>query len=123
MDNRNCAALVAAILFSSCGTDDTPPPSVQKTDTLVPTEISFNTTIMLSDSAVVKIKVVTPKLMRFSNEDNPYVEFPEGVRMEMYDSSGTLESVLTANYGVNYPEESRVVLNTMWWLQITRMKP
>lgn len=76
----------------------------------MPTEISLNTTIMMSDSALLKIKVITPKLLRFSDEDNPYVEFPDGLRLLMFDSLGNQESTLDANYGVNYPEEKRVVV-------------
>lgn len=103
-------AVITAALFVSC-TNNTQPedlPFLQNNDTIKPTEISFNTTIMLSDSALLKIKVVTPKLLRYSDEENPYVVFPDGLELILYDSLGQVESTLTANYGVNYPKEKRV---------------
>jgi LPS export ABC transporter protein LptC len=95
-----------AFLFS-CSTEQEEIP-ITTSDTLKPTEISFNTTILMSDSALLKIKVVTPKLVRYSDEENPYVEFPEGLKLILFDSLGRVESTLEANYGVNYPKEKRV---------------
>lgn len=74
----------------------------------VPTEVSFETEILYSDSAIIRIKLTTPKLIRFSGEETPYVEFPKGLFLTMYDSSGAVESTLKANYGVNYPNEKKI---------------
>lgn len=74
----------------------------------VPTEISFETEILYSDSAVLRIKLTTPKLIRFSGEETPYVEFPQGLMLTMFDSAGRVETTLKANYGVNYPNERKI---------------
>ncbi|MCB0480962.1 MAG: LPS export ABC transporter periplasmic protein LptC [Flavobacteriales bacterium] len=74
----------------------------------VPTEISFETEILYSDSAVLRIKLTTPKLIRFSGEETPYVEFPQGLMLTMFDSAGQVETTLKANYGVNYPNERKI---------------
>ena len=74
----------------------------------VPTEVSFETEILYSDSAIIRIKLTTPKLIRFSGEETPYVEFPQGLFLTMFDSSGAVESTLKANYGVNYPNEKKI---------------
>ncbi len=104
----SAATLVAALLFS-CGNDTTELP-VLESDSLKPTEISINTTILFSDSALLKIKVTTPKMLRFTDADNPFVEFPEGLVLTMFDSTGAPESTLKADYGINYPEEKRIVV-------------
>jgi LPS export ABC transporter protein LptC len=104
---KGIAAAVVAAFFFACESNTQEIP-LTTTDTVLPTEVSLNTTIMLSDSAILKLKVVTPKLVRYSKEENPYVEFPQGLKLIMYDSLGEVESTLDANYGVNYPEEKRV---------------
>lgn len=74
----------------------------------MPTEISFETEILYSDSAIIRIKLTTPELIRYDGEENPYVEFPKGLNLTMFDSTGAVESTLKANYGVNYPNEKKI---------------
>ncbi|MGB0403193.1 MAG: LPS export ABC transporter periplasmic protein LptC [Salibacteraceae bacterium] len=105
------AALLFAAFTFSCQSESTNISEITgNSDSLKPSEISLNTDILLSDSALLQIKVVTPKLLRFSDIENPYVEFPEGLTLFLYDSLGEIESSLTANYGINYTEEKRVVV-------------
>lgn len=102
------ATFVAAFLFS-CSNEDTVIP-VLESDSIRPTEISINSTILFSDSAKLQIKVTTPKMLRFNDKENPYVEFPEGLVLTLYDDTGNVESVLKANYGINYPTEKRIIV-------------
>lgn len=102
------ATIVAALLFS-CSNEDTVIP-ILESDSLKPTEISINSTILFSDSAKLQIKVTAPKMLRFNDKENPYVEFPEGLILTLFDDTGAVESVLKANYGINYPSEKRVIV-------------
>ena len=49
-------------------------------------------------------------MLRFNDKENPYVEFPEGLVLTLYDSQGVQESILKANYGINYPNEKRIIV-------------
>ncbi len=102
------ATAVAAMFFNSCS--DQPvediPELVDATDK--PVEVSINTEIIYSDSAVLRLKIVTPELQRWTNAENPYVEFPKGLELFFYDSIGGLQSTLKADYAINYTEEKRV---------------
>ncbi len=73
-----------------------------------PVEISINTEILYSDSAVLRLKIVTPELQRWTNAEKPYMEFPKGLNLFFYDSLGHVESTLKADYAIQYPDEKRV---------------
>ena len=98
--------LVPALLFSCSNDPEALQEMEEKKD--LPTEVSINTEIIYSDSAVIRVKLNTPELVRYSDEDNPYVEFPQGLNLLLFDSLGNQESSLKANYGVNYPDEQRI---------------
>lgn len=106
----SAASLFAALIFSCQNESDNIAEITGFSDSLKPTEVSLNTDILLSDSAMLQIKVKTPKLLRYSDIENPYVEFPDGLTLYIYDSLGEIESSLTANYGINYTQEKRVVV-------------
>ncbi len=98
---------VAAVFFSSCTNQNEDLPELPKA-IAKPVEISINTEILYSDSAIIRLKIVTPELQRWTNAENPYVEFPKGLDLFFYDSTGALESTLKADYAINFTEEKRV---------------
>ncbi|MCV9388159.1 LPS export ABC transporter periplasmic protein LptC [Reichenbachiella ulvae] len=58
--------------------------------------------VMVSDSAVAKIRLVAAKQLVYENEDR---DFPEGIYLEFYDNAGRLASTLRANTGYYFSEE------------------
>ena len=54
--------------------------------------------VLYSDSARLQIKVTADSLLRFTNNGQPYMEFPKGIRVYFYDSSEKPESSLSADY-------------------------
>ena len=57
-----------------------------------------------SDSALVKVKGITPHRMEYANGDQ---EFPEGLYLEFYDDEGVIESTIDANVAFFSKEEDR----------------
>lgn len=55
-----------------------------------------------SDSALVKVKGITPLRKEFANGDQ---EFPEGLYLEFYDDKGVIESTIDANIAFYNKEE------------------
>lgn len=55
-----------------------------------------------SDSALVKVKGITPHRLEFANGDQ---EFPEGLYLEFYDENGIIESTIDANVAFYSKEE------------------
>lgn len=73
-----------------------------------PSETAKDVELIYSDSGKVMIRLVSPKLNRYINDD-PYIEFPEGLHLFFYDDSAMIvKSELTANYGINW--EKRKVM-------------
>lgn len=65
--------------------------------------------IIYSDSAIVRVKIIAPVLIRHTTERSPYEEFPSGVRVSFFNPLGQIESVLTANYAIRYANEGRII--------------
>ncbi|MDA7730473.1 LPS export ABC transporter periplasmic protein LptC [Salibacteraceae bacterium] len=105
--NYVAATFVVAIFFMSCSSENSELPDLND-EVPKPVEISINTTILYSDSAVLRLKIVTPELQRWTNLETPYVEFPKGLNLFFYDSLGNVESTLKADYAINYTEDKRV---------------
>ena len=57
---------------------------------------SHNVETMISDSAIIKLRIKGAKQLSFQNGD---MEYPEGVYMEFYDKNSNVSSTITANRG------------------------
>lgn len=64
----------------------------------LPSQSAKNIEILYSDSAILKIKINAPVLERFTNTDEPYIEFKDGIKVLFYDRYKNVESSLEANY-------------------------
>lgn len=54
--------------------------------------------VTFSDSGKIQAKLYSPLINRFSGKD-PYMEFPKGFKVFIYDSVMRVESTITGNYG------------------------
>ncbi len=62
------------------------------------TEVTSDVEILYSDSAIVKVKVVSPKLVRLFERNELKEIFPEGLHVEFYSDKGTITSYMNASY-------------------------
>jgi LPS export ABC transporter protein LptC len=88
------------VLLGACKND---PKKVEELTSLSkkPSELGKKLQMFYSDSAVLKVKVITPYMQKFEGED-PYMEFPKGIEVYFYNDNKKVETQLTANYAVNY---------------------
>ena len=65
-----------------------------------------------TDSGKLKLTLQGKKMLDFSNDDFPYTEFPDGIKVQVYDySKGKTEiTVITANSGIMYDDTKMVDL-------------
>ncbi|MFZ5939431.1 MAG: LPS export ABC transporter periplasmic protein LptC [Bacteroidota bacterium] len=61
--------------------------------------------VIYSDSARVKVQMLTPELKQFTNVERPYLEFPKGMRVFFYDDSSRIESEIVTDYCIYYNED------------------
>jgi len=92
------------LAFTSC--EDSQTTDDQKEwealDTMEVTERIFKSVIAYTDSGYLRAKLYADLIERHSNAAKPFVELPEGLRADFYNTKKEVESKLTAGYGINY---------------------
>lgn len=57
-----------------------------------------NFEIIHSDSGKVRVRILAPELYKYDLAEQPYIEFPRGMKAYFYDDSLKIESVIEAGY-------------------------
>jgi len=74
----------------------------------VPELAGTDVEILYSDSAKLKVRVLTPLTNRFRKSDNkPYMEFPKGIHVYFYDDSMRVNAEVSSKYAI-YRESTRI---------------
>src|SRR5258706_6350089 len=73
-----------------------------------PKEIAENIEVLYSDSGYVKMKLTAPRLEKYTDESDPHVIFPKGMKTLFYDRTLTVTSRLSAEYGIRYENSQRM---------------
>lgn len=71
----------------------------------LPDQSGYNIEITYTDSGVLQGKIFAPEVNKFSRKEEPYVEFPKGMRVVFYDSLEREESYIKANYAIFYEKK------------------
>lgn len=72
-------------------------------------EIARDVEILYSDSAIVRVRVTGPVMHNNIDRENPYREFPKGVKIEFLEPNLSVKSTLTAKKAIQYPEKGRII--------------
>ena len=94
--------IIIAMLFA-CKNKMSEVASLNFSDT-IPEVSARDIEFTFSDSAEVQVRLSGPLMYAFEG-DEPYMEFPEGFRVEFYDSAFNITSTITGKYGINYREK------------------
>ena len=89
--------LLPLILLFSCSTDDEKLNELSRgpSATLMSAR---NIDVLFSESGHLQARVTAPLANRFSG-DYPYLEFPKGFQVRIYDSLKQVETTITGDYG------------------------
>jgi len=101
--------ILALLFFSSCENDLKDVERIAARNVEIPVDISYGVEIIYSDSAVVKGKLITPKLLHY-NVEKPYYEMPDGVTLIMFAEDQEERSRVTADYAIRRESEKLVEL-------------
>ncbi len=71
-------------------------------------EIATNVEILYSDSAIVKVRILSPTLKRYTHKGQSYDEFPDGLKVEFLDPNQRVKSWLVADYAVRKDKEKKI---------------
>lgn len=71
----------------------------------LPDVSGFNIEISYTDSGILKGKILAPEANDYSRNEDPYTEFPKGIKVIFYDKSGNPQSYIQANYAILYKKK------------------
>jgi LPS export ABC transporter protein LptC len=71
----------------------------------LPDVSGYDIEISYTDSGILKGKIIAPEANDFNVEEEPYTEFPKGIKVVFYDLSGNPESYIQANYAILYKKK------------------
>ena len=86
-----------SFLAASCGNDVEQVNAITTKDT-GPVMTAKNIEVIFSDSGRLQARVTSVLLNKYAGS-NPYLEFPKGFTVMIYDSLQRVESTITGNYG------------------------
>lgn len=82
----------------------------KKKDTFASSEFAEKVTIEYTDSGLLRARVFSPILVAVKAKRNPYLLMKKGLKVDFYDATGALESYMTAEYGISYINDKKVVV-------------
>jgi LPS export ABC transporter protein LptC len=102
----SCSTLLimgAAFLFSC--KNDIETINALNSELKLPDQSGFNIEISYTDSGRLQGKIQAPELNKFSRVEEPYTEFPKGLKVIFYDSLERPKSSIQANYAIFYEKK------------------
>ncbi len=66
--------------------------------------------LLYSDSAILRVKVMGDKMLRYLDTKTPTQEFPEGIEVDFFDLNGRTQSVLTSKYAIRYEKKNEIIV-------------
>lgn len=91
-------ALFAGMLFSCSNNLEEVKEVMSRSDG--PDEITEGVIMLFTDMGKSKLKLESPLVYRFLDNEEMKIECPNGMKVTFYDTLENIESVLTANYGL-----------------------
>lgn len=99
--------ILLGLLFTGCENDLKDIQRVSDMSSEKPMDISYGVTLIFSDSAFVKAKLITSEMIHH-DVDSPFYECPKDVLMIFYDKDMKEERRVTSKYGI-FNEPKRLV--------------
>jgi LPS export ABC transporter protein LptC len=104
--------LFAMVVFLSGCVNDLAEVNQLFDETSTGVEIARDIEMLYSDSAIVRVRILGPTLMRYLEDEKPRDEFPDGVHVDFLDADGSVNSTLDAQYAVRYTREKQVIVRS-----------
>jgi len=108
--------LLSTIAFFACENNLA---EVQKfvSKDLIAIETAKDVEMLYSDSAIVKVRVKAPTLLRHLDKRKPRQEFIDGISVEFLTPNHRTSSQMTAKYAIRFEKENKVVMrDSVVWL-------
>lgn len=101
--------VLALLLLSGCENNLQDVEKISAKKLSLPVDKSTGVTVLYSDSAFVKAKMITPEYLHYKTE-KPYIEMKKGVTVIFYDTEQQETSRVTSDYAIRRENEKLVEL-------------
>jgi LPS export ABC transporter protein LptC len=91
---------LAVILFFGCESNFKEVQKINYSE-FTPGGDADNVNLKYTDSGLIKMILLSPKMLDYSNVNFPFTEFPKGIDLTLYDPKGKTTRI-TAKYAVSY---------------------
>lgn len=102
-------AIIILCFFTACSNENNKE-KVSIPQALIDKEIAEDVKIIYSDSSVVRIKINSPLMYRFKENQKVIEEFPNGLEVEFFDDNQRITSWLEADYALRKESEELILL-------------
>jgi LPS export ABC transporter protein LptC len=104
------AAIIFATVFFSCQDNYDDIKRMQKIS-LAPAGIAENINLKQTDSGIVKLNLISKKMIDFSNKNFAHTIFPQGIELHLYDDDdNSLETIILSDYAIHYDKTDLIDL-------------
>ena len=98
--------IVIAFSIASCSNDIKTINIVSKKESF-PDLSAQKVSFLYTDSAHIKANITAPELLRFSNIEKPYMEFPKGIKIVYFGTYPDTNSKISANYAIRWINDKK----------------
>jgi len=128
---------VVATIILSC--KDSLPATDSVNPTAFPSQIIENMSVQQTDGGIVVLRIEAPVMERFTEEKEPYDNFPKGINVKAFTKEGILETEIRANFAKhinaateeiweangnvivnNYVKGEKMVTDTLYWDRVNK---
>jgi LPS export ABC transporter protein LptC len=100
-----------ATLVFACGKGDSAADLDRMiSDEQVEYEEAIDVNMIYSDSAIIRVNVSGPRLLRYVDRSNQKQEFPDGIKVVFYSPNGRSQSTLTAKYATRLDKNNEITI-------------
>ena len=101
--------IILALIFTSCKNDLEEIDRVINRE-MIAVETAKEVSMLYSDSAMIRVRVEGPIMLRHLDKENPRQEFTEGVKVVFFALGQKVESVLTAKYALRLEKKNQIIV-------------
>jgi len=98
---QSIVVAVAVTMLFACKNDLREIAAIDFSSDTIPDVSARNIDFTFSDSARVQVRLTGPVMHAYEGED-PYMLFPDGFKVEFYDSVMNITTTITGKYGIHY---------------------
>ena len=101
--------IITLITFFSCKNDLEEIDRVINRE-MIAVETAKEVEMLYSDSAMIKVRVEGPVMLRHLDKENPRQEFTDGVKVVFFTYGQKIESTLTAKYALRLEKKNKIIV-------------